>query len=73
MVISMKDESGCFSLLLQGCYGLPMFLTTIWVWVAPALQMFERGQLLEAVVWIVFIGPIVGGIAGTVWPIYWLI
>ena len=66
----MRDDTA--ELLFNLFYGIPATLTFLWVWILPALDMFQQGEMLACVVWLGAPGPLVASIAGAGWPIYWL-
>jgi len=65
------NKTGDITPVLELLYMIPMVLTGMYVWVVPALDMLAQGELVNSVLWILIFGPIVGSIAGALWPFYW--
>jgi hypothetical protein len=53
-------------------YQIVGYLTSLLVYAAGALGFMVSGQSAMLIGWLALLGPPVAGIAGLLWPFYWL-
>jgi len=64
-----EDFGSCLGCL----YFVPSQLVALLVYAGGGLSLFASGEMLECVVWIVFLGPIVAEVVGLLWPLFLII
>ena len=72
----MENQDSCLGTSLGCLYAIPSQIIMLIVWAGGGLSLFASGDLLERVVWVLFLGPIVGEVVGLLWPLFlilWLI
>ena len=61
----LSDSVGC----LMGVYQLVGMIVGMGVYGLGGLEFFHQGDLCGLLAWVVFLGPMVGSLAGAVWPL----